>query len=69
MTTLIAVTSNSTQLKSIRAFDNKKELLYTVWADSMVTVNNKDLYLEEVKQTVVIAKNFELFYNNIKMRT
>lgn len=64
---LISIPANSGLPRSINALDNKGDELYKVWEDGKITVNSKDLFVEETKTAIIIAENFDLFYNNIQL--
>ena len=67
MVTLVKTPSDGKVNHRIAAFDQDNNLVFTVWADSVITVNNRDLPLHEMKEAVVIAENFNLFYRNIRV--
>jgi hypothetical protein len=60
---LTAHPESKTQPKSISADDGKTKAV--IYIDGLIEIKGEGLYPSELKQLLVVAENFKLFYENI----
>ncbi len=63
--TLIARDTTTKEPKSISIFNKKDEFIAKVFCDGGTEFMRIDIQIDELKQIVTIAENFNLFWNNI----
>lgn len=62
---LVARDTTTREQKSISIFNKKDELIAKVFCDGETGFSKINIQIDELKQIVTIAENFNLFWNNI----